>query len=194
MARVEVRSPGWLRIVEILTGLGMVLLAGVVLSDWNLAVRTFVYLIAFGLLLWAIATVLVGVFGRLFSPVLRGLSVGSGLIALVVAIVVLLVPDLVIDLLLVLLALVLLVVGVAEIMIGAFASHRPLWLRGPVIVAGLLTSSLAVLVIFDSSLGKFTLALILAAIIGIIGVRNFLHGITGHRSVHLYGASPATEV
>lgn len=194
MAKVEVRSPGWLRIVEILTGLGMVFLAGVVLSDPNLALHTFVYLIAFGLLLWAIATILVGVFGRLFSPVLRGLSVGSGLIALVVAIVVLLVPELVIDLLLVLLALVLLIVGVAEIMIGAFASHRPLWLRGPVIVAGLLTASLAILVIFDPSLGKLTLAFVLATIIGIIGIRNFLHGITGHRSVHLYGAPPATEV
>ena len=172
----------------------MVFLAIIVLSDPNLALLTFVYLIAFGLLLWAIATIVVGIFGRLFSPVLRGLSVGSGLIALVVAIVVLFVPELVLDVLLVLLALVLLVVGVAEIMIGAFAGHRPLWLRGVAILVGLLTASLAVLVIFDPSLGKLTLAFVLATIIGIIGVRNFLHGITGHRSVHMYGALPATEV
>ena len=194
MAKMEVRSPGWLRFVEIISGLGMVFLAIIVLSDPNLALLTFVYLIAFGLLLWAIATIVVGIFGRLFSPVLRGLSVGSGLIALVVAIVVLFVPELVVDVLLVLLALVLLVVGVAEIMIGAFAGHRPLWLRGVAILVGLLTASLAVLVIFDPSLGKLTLAFVLATIIGIIGVRNFLHGITGHRSVHMYGALPATEV
>ena len=191
---MEVRSPGWLRFVEIISGLGMVFLAIIVLSDPNLALLTFVYLIAFGLLLWAIATIVVGIFGRLFSPVLRGLSVGSGLIALVGAIVVLFVPELVVDVLLVLLALVLLVVGVAEIMIGAFAGHRPLWLRGVAILVGLLTASLAVLVIFDPSLGKLTLAFVLATIIGIIGVRNFLHGITGHRSVHMYGALPATEV
>ena len=191
---MEVRSPGWLRFVEIISGLGMVFLAIIVLSDPNLALLTFVYLIAFGLLLWAIATIVVGIFGRLFSPVLRELSVGSGLIALVVAIVVLFVPELVVDVLLVLLALVLLVVGVAEIMIGAFAGHRPLWLRGVAILVGLLTASLAVLVIFDPSLGKLTLAFVLATIIGIIGVRNFLHGITGHRSVHMYGALPATEV
>ena len=191
---MEVRSPGWLRFVEIISGVGMVFLAIIVLSDPNLALLTFVYLIAFGLLLWAIATIVVGIFGRLFSPVLRGLSVGSGLIALVVAIVVLFVPELVVDVLLVLLALVLLVVGVAEIMIGAFAGHRPLWLRGVAILVGLLTASLAVLVIFDPSLGKLTLAFVLATIIGIIGVRNFLHGITGHRSVHMYGALPATEV
>jgi len=191
---MEVRSPGWLRFVEIISGLGMVFLAIIVLSDPNLALLTFVYLIAFGLLLWAIATIVVGIFGRLFSPVLRGLSVGSGLIALVVAIVVLFVPELVVDVLLVLLALVLLVVGVAEIMIGAFAGHRPLWLRGVAILVGLLTASLAVLVMFDPSLGKLTLAFVLATIIGIIGVRNFLHGITGHRSVHMYGALPATEV
>jgi len=96
----------------------MVFLAIIVLSDPNLALLTFVYLIAFGLLLWAIATIVVGIFGRLFSPVLRELSVGSGLIALVVAIVVLFVPELVVDVLLVLLALVLLVVGMAEIMEG----------------------------------------------------------------------------
>jgi len=191
---MEVRSPGWLRFVEIISGVGMVFLAIIVLSDPNLALLTFVYLIAFGLLLWAIATIVVGIFGRLFSPVLRGLSVGSGLIALVVAIVVLFVPELVVDVLLVLLALVLLVVGMAEIMIGAFAGHRPLWLRGVAILVGLLTASLAVLVIFDPSLGKLTLAFVLATIIGIIGVRNFLHGITGHRSVHMYGALPATEV
>jgi len=191
---MEVRSPGWLRFVEIISGLGMVFLAIIVLSDPNLVLLTFVYLIAFGLLLWAIATIVVGIFGRLFSPVLRGLSVGSGLIALVGAIVVLFVPELVVDVLLVLLALVLLVVGVAEIMIGAFAGHRPLWLRGVAILVGLLTASLAVLVIFDPSLGKLTLAFVLATIIGIIGVRNFLHGITGHRSVHMYGALPATEV
>jgi len=194
LAKMEVRSPGWLRFVEIISGLGMVFLAIIVLSDPNLALLTFVYLIAFGLLLWAIATIVVGIFGRLFSPVLRGLSVGSGLIALVVAIVVLFVPELVVDVLLVLLALVLLVVGMAEIMIGAFAGHRPLWLRGVAILVGLLTASLAVLVIFDPSLGKLTLAFVLATIIGIIGVRNFLHGITGHRSVHMYGALPATEV
>ncbi len=194
MAKVEVRSPGWLRFVEILSGLGMVFLAIVVLSDPNLVVLTFVYLIAFGLLLWAIATIAVGVFGRLFSPALRGLSVGSGLIALVVAVVVLSIPDLVIDVLLILLALVLLIVGVAEIMIGALATHRPMLLRGVAIVVGLLTASLSVLVIFDQALGRLTLALILATIIGIVGVRNFLHGISGHRSVHLYGAPPPTEV
>ena len=194
MAKVEVRSSRWLRFVEILSGLGMVFLAIIVLSDPNLALLTFVYLIALGLMLGAIATVVVGVFGRLFSPVLRGLSVGSGLIALVGAIVVLLVPEQVIDVLLVLLALVLLVVGVAEIMIGAFARHRPSLLRGVAILVGLLTASLSVLVIFDPALGRLTLALILATIIGIVGIRNFLHGITGHRSVHLYGASPATEV
>src|SRR5438445_5183995 len=76
---MEVRSPGWLRFVEIISGLGMVFLAIIVLSDPNLALLTFVYLIAFGLLLWAIATIVVGIFGRLFSPVLRRLSVGSGL-------------------------------------------------------------------------------------------------------------------
>jgi uncharacterized membrane protein HdeD (DUF308 family) len=194
LAKVEVRSPGWLRFVEILSGLGMVLLAIVVLSDPNFVLLTFVYLIAFGLLLWAIATLAVGIFGRLFSPTLRGLSVGSGLIALVVAIVVLFVPDLVIDVLLVLLALVLLIVGVGEIMIGAFAGHRPMWLRGVAIVVGVLTSSLAVLVVFDPALGKLTLTFVLATIIGIVGIRNFVHGITGHRTVHLYGASPATEI
>jgi uncharacterized membrane protein HdeD (DUF308 family) len=194
LAKVEVRSPGWLRFVEILSGLGMVFLAIVVLSDPNFVLLTFVYLIAFGLLLWAVATLAVGIFGRLFSPALRGLSVGSGLIALVVAIVVLFVPDLVIDVLLVLLALVLLIVGVGEIMIGAFARHRPMWLRGVAIVVGVLTSSLAVLVVFDPALGKLTLTFVLATIIGIVGIRNFIHGITGHRSVHLYGASPATEI
>ena len=194
MAKVEVRSPGWLRFVEILSGLGMVFLAIVVLSDPSFVLLTFVYLIAFGLLLWAVATLAVGIFGRLFSPALRGLSVGSGLIALVVAIVVLFVPDLVIDVLLVLLALVLLIVGVGEIMIGAFARHRPMWLRGVAIVVGLLTASLAVLVIFYPALGKLTLVFILATIIGIVGIRNFVHGITGHRSVHLYGAPPGTEV
>src|SRR5207244_10830905 len=116
--------------VEIIKGLWMVFLSMIVLSDPTLALLTFVYLIAFGLLLWAIATIVVGIFGRLFSPVLRGLSVGSGLIALVVAIVVLFVPELVVDVLLVWLALVIFVVGVSDIMIGAFAGHRPLWLRG----------------------------------------------------------------
>src|SRR5437879_13697966 len=91
---MEVRSPGWLRFVEIISGLGMVFLAIIVLSDPNLALLTFVYLIAFGLLLWAIATIVIGIFGRLFSRVLRGLIVGSELIALVVAVVVFLVPGL----------------------------------------------------------------------------------------------------
>src|SRR2546427_12703402 len=124
---MEVRSPGWLRFVEIISGLGMVFLAIIVLSDPNLALLTFVYLIAFGLLLWAIATIVVGIFGRLFSPVLRGLSVGSGLIALVVAIVDLFVSVVVVVVLLVFLALVRLLVGVAEIMIRVFDVHRRLW-------------------------------------------------------------------
>ncbi|HZD12468.1 MAG TPA: DUF308 domain-containing protein [Candidatus Binatus sp.] len=185
--KIEVKSPGWLRFVEIVSGLAMVFLAVLVLSEPNLTILAFVYLVAIGLLLWAVATILVGSFGRLFSPGLRGLSVGSGVIALIVSLIIFIIPQALVDLLIALLALVLLTAGVAEIIIAVLAKHRPLWLRTLVVVIGLLTSALALLVIFDTPLGEFSLALILASIVGILGLRNLVHGITGHRPIHLYG-------
>ncbi len=68
-------------------------------------------------------------------------------------------------------------------MAAGFAKHPPVWVRGLIGIVGVLTVTLSVFVILDSSLGQLSLALIMAIVLVAVGVRDITHGVTGHRPV-----------
>ena len=80
------------------------------------------------------------------------------------------------------LAVALLLVGAAEIGVGV-ARHPPTWLRLVIVAIGVLTIILSVYVILDMSIGQTILAAFLAFALLLLGVRNIVHGITGHHPV-----------
>ena len=80
------------------------------------------------------------------------------------------------------LAVALLLVGAVEIGIGV-ARHPPVWLRLLIVVIGVLTIILSVYVILDMSIGEGILTTVLALALLLVGIRNIVHGITGHHPI-----------
>jgi len=75
-----------------------------------------------------------------------------------------------------------LLVGAFEIGVGV-ARHPPPWFRVSIAAIGAVTVILAGIVIIDASIGEGILAAILALALLLVGVRNLVHGITGHHPV-----------
>ncbi len=161
LTTIEVKTPGPWRALEVLGGLVVVVLAAFVLADPQFAVQTLVIVIAAGLLIGGLFRIGLGLFAVVLPSRMRSLNTVGGVIAVILGIVALLDLQAAISTLILLLAIALLLVGGVEIGVG-FARHPPAWLRGLIIVIGVLTVILSVLVIFDTALGQGILAAILA--------------------------------
>ena len=189
MSRIEVRASGPWRALEVLGGVIVIALAVLALADTQFTTQVVVIVIAAGLILGGLFRISVGVFATVLPSTLRSLNVTGGVIALVLGIVALLVPQLVVATLIGIIAVALLLVGAVEIGVG-IARHPPVWLRLLVVTIGVLTIILSVYVILDMSIGPSILASILAFALLLVGIRNIVHGLTGHHPV----ATPAEPV
>ena len=80
-----------------------------------------------------------------------------------------------------LLSFALLIHGIARVVIGGFANVFPRWLRGLLVVVGLLTIVLSVIVFISSALGFLTLIFILSISFLLNGLARIVSGTTGIR-------------
>ncbi len=182
---IEKRSPGWLRVLEILAGVLVLAVAFFVLADSAFALTVLAYTLGIGLVILGLSRILAGVYGRYFAVWFREVNAGGGIIAFVLGIVAIINPQFVIGFLSILVALALLVVGIVEIIAAGFAKHPPVWVRGLIGIVGVLTVILSVFVILDPSLGQLSLAVTIAIVLVAVGVRDITHGITGHRPLKI---------
>jgi uncharacterized membrane protein HdeD (DUF308 family) len=182
LAKVEVKASRLWRTLEIIGGLIVIAAATVVLADPQFAVLTLVIVIAAGLVIGGLFRIGVGVFATVLPSALRTLNTAGGIIAVVLGIAALLDLQAAEGTLITILALALLLVGAFEIGVGV-ARHPPVWLRVSIVVIGVLTVILAGIVIVDASIGEGILAAILAFALLLVGIRNLVHGFTGHHPV-----------
>jgi len=182
LARLEVKASRLWRTLEIIGGLIVMATATVVLADSQFAVTTLVIVIAAGLVVGGLFRIGVGVSAIVLPPALRTLNTAGGIIAVVLGIAALLDLQAAVATLITILAFALLLVGAFEIGVGV-ARHPPPWLRVSIAAIGAVTVILAGIVILDASIGEGILAAILALALLLVGVRNLVHGITGHHPV-----------
>ena len=182
MSRIEVRASGRWRAVEVLGGIIVIALAVFALADPQFTIQTLVIVIAAGLVLGGLFRITVGAFATVLPSPLRSLNVTGGVIASVLGIAALLDLQAAVATLVGILAVALLLVGAVEIGVGV-ARHPPVWLRAVIVAIGGLTIILSVYVILDMSIGQSILAALLALALLLVGVRNIVHGITGHHPV-----------
>ena len=123
-----------------------------------------------------------GAFATVLPSPLRSLNVTGGVIAFVLGIAALFDLQAAVATLIGILAVALLLVGAVEIGVGV-ARHPPVWLRLLIVAIGVLTIILSVYVILDMSIGQGILVPILALALMLVGIRNIVHGITGHHSI-----------
>lgn len=177
----ETKAPGWLRSLDIVFGLIGIILSVVVLVYQELAILTLIFVLSIALLIIGIARVIIGISAKYLSDGLRTLNVGTGILALVLAIVAMLYPELATQMLIYLLSFALLINGIVRLVIGGFAKVLPSWLRGLLVVVGLLTIVLSVVVFISPALGELTLILLLSINFLLNGIARIISGITGTR-------------
>jgi len=78
-----------------------------------------------------------------------------------------------------LLSFALLIHQIARLVIGGFANVFPSWLRGILVVVGLLTIALSIMVFISSALGFLTLVFILSITFLLNGIARIVSGTTG---------------
>jgi uncharacterized membrane protein HdeD (DUF308 family) len=182
LSRIEVRVSGPWRALEVLGGAIVIALAIVALADPQFTITTLVIVIAAGLIVGGLFRIAVGAFATVLPSPLRGLNVTGGVIAFVLGIAALLDLQAAVATLIGILAVALLLVGAFEIGVGV-ARHPPVWLRLVIVAIGVLTIILSVYVILEMSVGQTILAAILALALLLLGIRNIVHGITGHHPI-----------
>lgn len=182
MSKIDVRASGPWRALEIIGGLIVIAAALVALADPQFVVNAFVILIAAGLIIGGLFRIGVGMFAVVLPSTLRTLNTAGGITAVVLGIAALLELQAAVAILITILALALLLVGAFEVGVGV-ARHPPMWLRVSIVVIGVLTVILAGIVIIDASIGEGIIAAILALALLLVGIRNLVHGFTGHHRI-----------
>ena len=182
LAKVDVKVSGPWRTLEIIGGVVVIALALVALADPQFTVQTFVILVAAGLVIGGLFRIGVGVFAIVLPSALRTLNTAGGIIAVILGIAALFDLQGAQTVLLNILALALLLMGAFEIGVGV-ARHPPVWLRASIVTLGGLTIVLASIVVIDPSVGQSIIAAALSLALLLVGLRNIVHGITGHHRV-----------
>jgi uncharacterized membrane protein HdeD (DUF308 family) len=182
LSKVEVRASGLWRALEIIGGVIVIGAALVALADPQFVVNAFVIVIAAGLVIGGLFRISVGAFATVLPSTLRALNTAGGVIALVLGIAALLDLQAAVMTLINILALALLLVGAFEIGVGV-ARHPPAWLRVSILALGVLTIILAGTVILNPSIGQGIIGALLALALLFLGLRNLVHGVTGHHPV-----------
>jgi len=182
LSKIEVRASGPWRALEVLGGVIVIAIAIFALADPQFTTQTLVIVIAAGLIIGGLFRISVGTFATVLPSPLRSLNVTGGVIAFVLGIAALLEQQAAVATLIGILAVALLLVGAVEIGIGV-ARHPPVWLKLLIVVIGVLTIILSVYVILDMSIGEGILTTVLALALLLVGIRNIVHGITGHHPI-----------
>jgi len=182
LSKVQVRASGPWRALEVLGGIIVIAVAIFALADPQFTTQTLVIVIAAGLIIGGLFRITVGAFATVLPSPLRSLNVTGGVIAFVLGIAALLDLQAAVATLIGILAVALLLVGAVEIGVGV-ARHPPVWLRLLIVAIGVLTIILSVYVILDMSIGERILTTILALALMLVGIRNIVHGITGHHPI-----------
>lgn len=172
------KQPGWLRALEIATGLMSIVLGVLVLIFPSWGISTLVILLSFGIFFSAIRSIsLVGYSG--LSKGLRAISVIAGIISLIFAVLVLIFPGFAILTLLILVSTALLVYGVGRIFVAYTLKTTASWIKGMMVAIGIVDVILSFVVFVLPGLAVLTVAVILALALLISGAEMIVSGAIG---------------
>jgi uncharacterized membrane protein HdeD (DUF308 family) len=178
MGRNMLKQPGWLRALEVATGLLSMVLGVLVLvfPDWG--VSTLIVLLSFGLIVAGFRSISIAGHGSL-PKWLRAVSVISGILSLIFALLVLILPDLAILTLLILVSVGLIVYGFSRIFAAYVLKNMAGWLRGMIAAVGVVEIILSLLVPVLPGVALLTLVAILALVLIVSGAEMIVSGAIG---------------
>jgi uncharacterized membrane protein HdeD (DUF308 family) len=172
------KQPGWLRGLEIVTGL-LAMVFGVlvfVFPGWG--VGTLVVLLSIGLFFVGIRSISLLGYNSLPNS-LRILSAISGIVSLILAALVALFPGYGELTLLMLVSFGLIVYGFGRIFIASTFKTGVAWIRGMMVAVGVLDVILSVLVLVLPGLALLTFAVVLSVVLLMSGAEIMVSGVIG---------------
>jgi uncharacterized membrane protein HdeD (DUF308 family) len=172
------KQPGWLRALEIITGMLAMVFGVLVLVYPGWGIETLILLLSVGLFFAGIESISLVGFSSL-SVGLRILSAISGIISVILAVVVVLYPGLGAAYLLILVSFGLFVYGFGRIYLASTLKATPGWMRGMSTAVGVLDIILSVAVVLLPGLALLTLAAILSVVLVVSGAEMIVSGAIG---------------
>ena len=170
------KQKAWLRILEIILGIIVLILAGYVLAYPGIAILTLVFVLGVGLIVLGI-TRIAAAFASGISSGMRVLSLIIGVLAIILAIYVVAYPAAGALTLIFLLAFGLLLSGMEAIAVGGSIGSKAS--KAASIVLGVIGIILAFIVLFYPGVALGTLVLLLAISFVILGIEAIVSGILG---------------
>jgi len=172
------KQPGWLRGVEVVTGIFAMLTGILVLVFPGFGIATLVILLSIGLIFAGIRSLSVVGLGRL-SKGLRALGAVAGILSLVLAMVVTLFPGIAALTLVLLLSWGLLLYGFSRTLLAYSLKATSGWLRGLIGAVGVLDVILSAAVIAIPGAALLTLAFLLSLVLLVSGTEILISGAVG---------------
>ncbi|MGA1975142.1 MAG: DUF308 domain-containing protein [Conexivisphaerales archaeon] len=172
------RQPGWLRALEVFTGVSSIALGILALAFPGLSVAALVVLLSIGLIFVGIRSISLVAFSGL-SMALRGISAVAGVVSIVLAVVVLGFPGYGALTLVVFLSYGLVVYGFSRIYLAFAVKAAPGWLRALGAVVGVLDVIFPVVVLALPGLALLTLSVLLSLALLVTGAEILVSGVVG---------------
>ncbi len=154
--------PNWLRVFNILAGIGFLCLGFGVVLNFGLTQQIMIIILSFALVLVCLTRIVNGLSDPMMTEKFRYLNIFVGGFGLSMATTVIVLPDLAIITALFLLSVGLSVQGIARIATGGADQTMANWLRGLFITVGIITLILSLIVIFIQTTDESILIILLA--------------------------------
>jgi len=175
------KASDWIRTFDIMVGLLTVILSVYVLIYPGLAVKTVIVILSIAFISIGIARIFVGFIAEKLSDKLRVVNILVGLILFLMSILVIMYNELTVIVLIFFLSISLLLNGVARIVLGGAIVEFPGFLRGLLILVGVMSIGLSFLIFISPGLGAVTLVFYLSIVLLFNGITRIVRGIVGKK-------------
>lgn len=172
------KQPGWLRGLEIVTGLLTMVFGVLVFVYPGWGIETLILVLSIGLFFAGIRSISILGYGNLPGG-LRAIGAISGIISMILAVLVTMFPGYGALTLLMLVSFGLMVYGFGRIFIASTLNATAGWIRGMMVAVGVLDVILSILVLVLPGLALLTLAVVLSAVLLVSGAEMIVSGAIG---------------
>lgn len=176
-------TPLWARILEVIAGIVIIILAGYIIVNPNVAINLLRLILGIGLIILGLVLAIRGATSQVKSGAAKVLDVTLGIVVLALGVAAIVYTSVGSALLIFLLAIGLLLNAVGRISFAGYSAAEgvPSWVRWGSVVLGVIALVLAIGVIVFPGIGQALLVILVALIFLLFGIQLILTG-AGSRS------------
>jgi len=171
--------PGWLRGLDVIVGLAMLVVSMWIVIDVSLAERTIVLAISIALLVVGLVRFAKSLLMTRLDTRARITKGIVGILVILLSMAAVLLPDLTVLFLVTMMTFAIMLMGLSRIIVGYVESELARWARALYISGGVVIFSFGFLAALFPGVGFYTLILLLSAAMITVGIIRIVSGVTG---------------